>query len=207
MEYKCDMCGAPATVHITKIVNGQKIKMHLCQSCAEKNADLSSAGFPADIFPKIKKLEEQILKAVPVQPEGGATAVCPRCGTPFSEFEKRGRFSCPECYSAFGGKVRGLLSQMHGAVRHTGKVPRRFASAAKAVAGDDRQIEIPLDLSASSLSAEIPSGQDAPVQAPPPPQETVEELKERLAEAVRDERYEDAAVIRDRINSMDNPEK
>ena len=61
MEYKCDICGAPATVHITKIVNGQKIKMHLCQACAQKNANLYSSGFPAEIFPQIKKLEEKIL--------------------------------------------------------------------------------------------------------------------------------------------------
>ena len=57
-EYKCDICGNPATVHITKIIDGKKIKIHLCSACAEK-ASLEAINLPAEIFPKIQELEKQ----------------------------------------------------------------------------------------------------------------------------------------------------
>ena len=58
-EYKCDICGNPATVHITKIIDGKKITIHLCSACAEK-ASLEAINLPAEIFPKIQELEKQI---------------------------------------------------------------------------------------------------------------------------------------------------
>ncbi|MFH2034548.1 MAG: AAA family ATPase [Candidatus Margulisiibacteriota bacterium] len=49
-RHVCDECNQkPATVHVTRIVNGQKVVRHLCSDCAEKlgfmSADMSFPGF------------------------------------------------------------------------------------------------------------------------------------------------------------------
>lgn len=37
----CQECRKrPATLHYTKIINGQKTELHLCQECAEEHKDL-----------------------------------------------------------------------------------------------------------------------------------------------------------------------
>ncbi|MBR4596890.1 MAG: UvrB/UvrC motif-containing protein [Opitutales bacterium] len=215
MEYKCDICGAPATVHITKIVNGQKIKMHLCQNCAQKNAELCSPWFPADIFPQIKKLEEKILdiaSAAANPPEANAQA-CPKCGSTFAEFEKNGRFSCPECYKAFGGRVLQILAQMHGAVKHIGKTPKTHSKKSKK--GDERQTELqfPQDdcggldiekLAEETLAKIIGSKQKPSAAKQGSPKDELQQLKSELEKAVKEERYEDAASLRDKINSLES---
>lgn len=51
-SYKCEVCGKPATVHITKIMNGKKIVRHLCaQHAAEEGLLPGAAGFDELGFP------------------------------------------------------------------------------------------------------------------------------------------------------------
>ncbi|MBO6103308.1 MAG: UvrB/UvrC motif-containing protein [Opitutales bacterium] len=237
MEYKCDLCGAPATVHITKIVNGQKIKMHLCEACAQKNAELCSAGFPKDIIPNLKKLEEEILGAIPgAARAAGQNIKCPTCGTTLAQFEKRGMFSCPDCYKAFAGKTIEILAQMHGAIKHAGKPAKSSAAKnrgrpRKGDATNSNQIELELgDLdggvfgnegesdfmqqaldtfkklgfgSAAAKAGLVPSEESGDSSVKPlKPADPVAELKKALEKAVAEERYEDAAKLRDKINSI-----
>ena len=42
--YRCEVCGKPATVHITKIINGKKITRHLCTEHAAREGLLPGAG-------------------------------------------------------------------------------------------------------------------------------------------------------------------
>lgn len=200
MDYKCDMCGKPATVHITKIINGKKTKLHLCQECAQKGSSVGE-GFPAQILPNIKKLEEQILDiARPKRSE----PVCPKCGMTLSAFDKLGRFACPECYAAFASKVEDMLAHMHGAVAHKGKQPRHHAAQPKASLADGSpQMEMEFFKKPSpgpEASAQEPKFEPAPAS----PEEMLTELKSALAAAIKDERYEDAARIRDEINRLEH---
>jgi len=62
MTMLCDECHLnPATVHVTRVVNGQKIVRHLCASCAEKLGFMPTEfGFPGffeipDIFASLFK--------------------------------------------------------------------------------------------------------------------------------------------------------
>ncbi len=220
MDYKCDICGSPATVHITKIVNGQKVKMHLCQGCAQKNADLCSAGFPPEIFPQIKKLEEKIMDMASSLPKTSKdkNLVCPKCGTSFEEFEKRGRFSCPECYKTFEKRVLEIMAQLHGAIKHIGKTPKSIDKSSLKKE-DDIQPELPLgdlqnqdddDLDfekfASETFAELMAEKEN-LEKPKPAKEkpvSLNDLKKKLDSAIKDERYEDAAKLRDQINALEN---
>jgi protein arginine kinase activator len=44
----------------------------------------------------------------------------------FEEFRSSGRLGCPHDYEVFREELRPLLDNIHGSLRHVGKVPRRL---------------------------------------------------------------------------------
>ncbi|OUM95100.1 MAG: hypothetical protein A9Z00_12260 [Thermobacillus sp. ZCTH02-B1] len=122
----CQDCGKrPATLHFTKIVNGEKSEFHFCEACARERGELipgTANGF------SIHSLLSGLLDFDP--PGGGAGHVshplrCESCGLTYSQFSKVGRFGCSDCYRYFSGKLDGLLKRVHGNTVHVGKVPQR----------------------------------------------------------------------------------
>jgi protein arginine kinase activator len=106
-----------ATVHLTEIVDGQKIEKHLCEQCAATEGLTVKANVPIS-----QLLEDFILQTSDADaPE----LVCEVCGLTFSEFVHKGRFGCPHDYDAFGEALPGMLERaQNGATEHVGKVPR-----------------------------------------------------------------------------------
>ena len=52
-EIKCDVCGAPATVHLTQIIGNKIHKINLCEACAQKLGVMDPGGFSlADLIDK-----------------------------------------------------------------------------------------------------------------------------------------------------------
>ena len=90
-EYKCDRCGKPAVIHITRISGNEKLTLHFCEECAKKFA-LDNPNIPANLDPQIKAFEQKALKQV-------RHGVCPTCGATIGELKKGDKFSCPDCYS------------------------------------------------------------------------------------------------------------
>ena len=210
-EYKCDICGKPATVHITKIIDSKKVKIHLCSECAEK-ASMDAINMPEQILPKIKELEEQLIRDVSKASKSG---VCPTCSTSFSDVEKGSRFGCPDCYDAFADKLPEFLSQMQFGALHIGKSPKKHADSSslnpidllgKAIEQVGKLFSSPLPQGAPEPLPEAPAEPAAALEAPEsaaePDAESVDALRAQLDEAGREERYEDAAKLRDRINSL-----
>ena len=116
-EHKCDICGKPATVHITKIIDNKKVKVHLCSKCAEK-ASLDAVSLPMDLLPKLQEFEKMMKKDI------AKADICPTCGASLTEMAKGSRFSCPDCYVALGNKLFELFAGMHSATEHKGKAPK-----------------------------------------------------------------------------------
>ncbi|HWJ03332.1 MAG TPA: UvrB/UvrC motif-containing protein [Verrucomicrobiae bacterium] len=121
----CEQCNKhPATVHVTKIINGQKFEAHLCQECAQKDQDMgiglqSSLAIPnflAALF-NLSPQVEQVLPAV--------QTTCEKCGLSLEQVLKIGRLGCDNCYSHFEDKLEPLLRRVHGSGQHIGKVPLR----------------------------------------------------------------------------------
>ena len=96
---------------------------------------------------------------------------CGVCGTNFVIYAKHGKLGCSECYRYLEGPISGVIKSYHGDKKHSGKIPSNFAKA-------------------EEISERFP---DENVS-------DLEELEENLLAAVQDERYEDAAILRDRIN-------
>jgi protein arginine kinase activator len=118
MKFKCDKCEKPATVHLTEIIDGQKIEKHLCEDCA------ASEGITVKTDVPISQLLEEFI----LQSSGGSKKdelKCDVCGITFSEFGNDALFGCPADYDAFEEPLTPLLERAHeGETQHVGKVPR-----------------------------------------------------------------------------------
>lgn len=118
---KCDLCGKPATVHLTQIVNSKMHKVDLCEACAQAKGVTDPGGFSlADLLLKASLNPESTEGPAGILTAGGA---CPACNFTPSDFKKHGRFGCPQCYRTFEGMVGPMLDNMHKGTRHVGKVP------------------------------------------------------------------------------------
>ncbi|MBB6636541.1 UvrB/UvrC motif-containing protein [Cohnella thailandensis] len=126
----CQECGKrQATLHFTKIVNGEKAELHICESCARERGELipgTSSGF------SIHNLLSGLLDFE--NPNAGAKAPvlrCETCGMTYTQFSKIGRFGCSQCYKHFADRLDPLLKRVHGNTVHVGKVPKRAGGKVK----------------------------------------------------------------------------
>lgn len=125
---KCDVCSKKATVHLTEIVDGKVMEMHLCQDCAQqKSAQMQKEFGLADLLAGLTDFQGN----VQVEAEK-KLAACPHCGTTFEEFKEIGRLGCSGCYEAFASHLDPLLRRIHGSNRHHGKKPSGQASQTSA---------------------------------------------------------------------------
>lgn len=110
----CQYCGKnPATIHLTEIQDKQRREIHICEACAdERGIGAHSPGLTAFLHSAVEKSEVQ------------KTLRCPHCGITFEDFRAKGRFGCPRDYEVFRERLNPLLDKIHGAHRHTGRLPR-----------------------------------------------------------------------------------
>ncbi len=121
----CQRCGEKeATVHLTKIVNGEKAELFLCEDCAEETGQLS--------FKTSEPFSFQDLLAGILNPELGSSFTktkeelkCNNCGMSYKKFSQRGLFGCSKCYETFGNRLHPLVKRIHSSNEHHGKVPKR----------------------------------------------------------------------------------
>lgn len=172
----CDECKKrPATVHFTKIINGHKTEMHLCQECAREKGDFDFFTIPEFSFQNFLAGLLQgggSYMGLPTVPEGdtgiriSSTKTCENCGLDYPSFMKSGFLGCSVCYSQFASQLEPILRKIHGATRHVGKVPRKTGGTLR-------------------IRREI------------------EELRAQLQRHIAKEEYEKAAEIRDKIHAME----
>lgn len=126
----CQQCGQkPATLHFTKIINGQKTEFHICESCAREKGEwipgtangfsihnLLSGLLDFDLTGSKQGAKEDA-KTQPMR--------CEKCGLTYAQFGKLGRFGCDDCYTFFGDRLDPLLKRVHGNTVHVGKIPKR----------------------------------------------------------------------------------
>ncbi len=120
MKNKCDKCDKPATIHLTEILEGQKIEKHLCEDCAAEEGITIKANVPIS-----QLLEDFILQAAP-DAEPTPDITCDVCGMGLEEFKSHGLLGCPNDYDVFSQALAPMLDRAHeGATQHVGKVPHR----------------------------------------------------------------------------------
>ena len=120
----CQDCNKrDATIHLTQIVNNEKIVLNLCKICAEKRGFHSP--FEQMPFPLAEFVTGMIgpVKDKGLDREGKGELhdhKCPSCGLTFSEFGRVGRLGCAVCYQAFRPEMTDILRKIHGSAEHRG---------------------------------------------------------------------------------------
>lgn len=129
---KCECCHeTEATIHLTQVIDGDVKKLNLCQECAQKNGiDLNSPISITDVLLGLGA--HSALAKGPSLSE--FDLCCNRCQMTRSEFKKRARLGCPECYNAFMGELNALTQAMHHSRQHVGKIPARQGNEARVTA-------------------------------------------------------------------------
>jgi len=178
---KCDMCDNVAAVFLTQIIDGKMTQVNLCDKCSKEKGVTDPTGFQLADF-LISTAAQKKTKFAPDVDDD--TLACPECGFTRAHLKKIGRMGCPQCYVTFADDLDNMLRAMHKGTRHVGKAPGR-----------------PL------TSAEL-SRKPAPVTAPPAPstisqKKRLADLKEAIEKAIAEERYEDAAKLRDEVKAME----
>lgn len=112
-----------AQVHLTQIVNNEKLSLSLCKECGAAlgfHSPLDNVPFPlAEILSGLAEpLPSGVEKTDPTD-----TLSCDNCGLAFKEFTRQGRFGCGECYSSFRARLEPIMRKIHGASLHRGRNP------------------------------------------------------------------------------------
>lgn len=127
---KCQDCQAqPATLHFTKIINGEKMETHLCENCAKNKSDALYGQNHFSIHQLLSGLlnfDHPIKQSQPNNFQVFHSLKCEKCGMTYEQFAKVGRFGCAHCYKTFDEKLDPLLKRVHsGNNTHSGKIPKR----------------------------------------------------------------------------------
>ncbi len=184
----CQNCGKnEANVKYTQIINGVKKEMILCEECSKElgvgNMDfsmpISFSSFLGDFFDDEKEFLPSFMT-----PE---KMICDKCGMTYDNFINTGKFGCENCYEIFSNKIDPVLKNIHGLNRHVGRgIPDR-------INGKIEKVNETSNLNNNVGEVEPKSAQD----------NKLEELKNNLKQAIQEERYEDAAKLRDEIKKLE----
>ena len=170
----CQICNKnPATIHVQEIVNGEKKVFHLCGECAAKKAE-------SEPILQSFNLAEMLYNFTSQNPDeekedgtavSAPSVVCSVCGWDTERFRKTGRLGCPDCYLAFSSVLSEVLENMHRGCTHLGKIPRSHAA----------------DPAKENMIEKVAL------------RKQISDCQRELEVRVKNEDYEAAAVLRDKI--------
>lgn len=171
----CQECNErPATLHFTKINNGQKTEFHLCEVCAQEKGENvilgSNNGFSiSNLLAGLLNIEPHFQAKKQQQPFYQQNILqCNHCSMTYQQFIHVGRFGCAHCYESFSEQLKPILKRLHsGNWTHNGKIPKRIGGK-------------------MHLRKEL------------------EELKQNLKELITQEEFENAANVRDQIRLLES---
>ncbi len=173
---KCQHCNErEATTHIRKNINGEKTEMHLCSECARELGVMEE--FSTESLFKDSFFGSLLGAGIPAMNLLSGIERCETCGSTFNDIVKSGKVGCANCYSKFSDKLEPSIVKLHGKASHIGKNISYT------------EVEDEPEVNTSADSAE-PRGND------------LHSLKKELKQAIKEQRFEDAAVLRDKIKEI-----
>ncbi len=130
----CQECKErPASLHFTKVVNGEKTVVQLCERCAQEKGEMflleGDSGFPINAL-LAGLLNPSFHSTTSHSALGSQITQCDVCGMTYQQFADIGRFGCANCYNAFREQLIPILKRLHsGNITHGGKVPKRIGGS------------------------------------------------------------------------------
>jgi protein arginine kinase activator len=109
------------------------------------------------------------------------TNKCPKCGSTLEQIAKNQKIGCANCYDYFALPLAKVIKQTQGSLKHIGKIPKNCS--------EKQEQERP------GLVSPVP-----PVLVKS--FEYIIEQEKNMANLVKREKYEEAAIIRDKILAL-----
>ena len=182
----CQKCNKKeANVKYTEIINGEKKEMMLCEECSHiLGLDNMNFNMPIDFSSFFGGLLEDDCSSSEYMPlfQKVKELRCNNCNMTYDDFVNKGKLGCEECYSVFSNKIDNILKRLHGDNKHTGR----------------KYVNKNMERNLNNVGANCVRPQKETTQ-----ENKLEKLQKDLKKAIAEERYEDAAKIRDQIKSID----
>lgn len=126
----CEKCKKNnANVHITKVINGEKQEINVCNKCASEMGDIySNIGDGDFVSPfTFQNLLSGLMDYMNESPEKTSinTETCKNCGNSYIEFKETGLAGCSQCYKNLSNTLQPVIKRVQGNAIHTGKIPKR----------------------------------------------------------------------------------
>jgi protein arginine kinase activator len=116
----CDDCREEtASVHLTKVVQGDVSLVHLCAKCAMQRGIETTVTSPPKNM--LGEFLQDVHKKGLASGEPLEDTACSFCGMTLTDFRATGRVGCSRCYSTFESRLRELLRHVHGSAQHVGR--------------------------------------------------------------------------------------
>lgn len=171
----CQNCGKnEANVKYTQIVNGVKKEMVLCEDCASK---LGIDNFKINMPIHFSNFLDDFFTDEQLLPSfvREKHSQCNNCGELYDDFIKTGLLGCPSDYDMFGDRLERVLRNIQGGTKHIGRKPLNIDEKLSNI-GENKKPEKKMS--------------------------ETEKLTQELNQAIKEERYEDAAKLRDEIKKL-----
>lgn len=198
----CQKCHErQATVFISQTVGQETTQAHLCEVCAKEQTNLYGGvnALNFNPFAALSNILTQVMglqaNALPGGSPGRGNPTtepqiqCPHCGYQLSTFRQTGRLGCTRCYEAFKTALEPLIGSIYGKARHVEEGERPKVEEEAAAPGSKAE--------AAETSAPKKKKKAEPHGS------KVEELREKLQEAIQNEKFEEAAKLRDEIKKLE----
>ena len=177
---KCQKCGKHiANTHIKRVINGVQEEYHLCSECAR------SMGCN-NVFESFSESVSDVFGSMlggffaNALPARSQATRCDTCGSTFSDITRSGLMGCADCYDLFEDQIMPSIRRVHGDATHCGK---------------------------SSVSVVHPFKDEEKKPEETPEISELDSLKVQLDEAVKNQEFERAAELRDRIKALEETDE
>ena len=185
----CDNCGKrEANVRYSENINGKTRELNLCEECSQKlgigqmdfNMPMDFSNFFGDFIEEFTKPEWMPLLS------NVKTLTCNNCGYTFDDIVNTGKLGCPNCYDVFESELDPIIKRIQGTSKHVGRIGKIIDNKKNKKYNKNKTEE----------------------NTPKKEEKTkLEQLQEDLKNAIKEERYEDAAKIRDEIKKNEKENK
>lgn len=178
----CENCKKrEANVRYSENINGVKKEMHLCEECSRKLGITDKMDFriPSLDFSNFFGSFLEDFSTPDFMPLLNEVKLikCDSCGSTFDDIINTGRYGCANCYDVFEDRMDPILKKLQGANRHNGRLGKISDNNVKFEKKEEQKNQNSSD-------------------------NRLEKLQEDLKLAIKEERYEDAAKIRDEIKKI-----
>lgn len=197
----CDNCGKrEANVRYSENINGRKREMNLCEECSQKlGIGQIDFSMPIDFSNFLSGFMEsfQTPEFMPMISEL-KKLTCNSCGYTFDDIVNTGRLGCPDCYDIFEDRLDPIIKRMQGANHHVGRIGKIIDSKI-----DNKNNLEKKDTSCKPTEQKKIGERNIKNTGENKTSSELKKLQEELQKAIQEERYEDAAKLRDEIKKLE----